>query len=142
MRMPTGAIPDDAKTMPHPDDVKTAILEPVKVYLAAHPEVQTRHRCPRCSALYPNGSVLCEVDGTELLASPELQSIVRRMTNDIGIFVRRFGRVLIGPPVEIPWDEWQFDIRPWLAHVHGIEIGKDGLAQTPSVNTCLPGEEP
>ncbi len=125
-------------TMPHPDQIKRAILDPVSKYLAAHPEVNAQRRCPKCSAQYPDGSLLCEQDGTALLQAPELQAVVRRCTNDIGIFIRKYGSISRGPPVEILWDEWVFDTRPWLARVHEIAIGKGVIEQTASVNSPAP----
>lgn len=140
MRMPTGEAPLDAPVMPTPDAIRHAILEPIQKYVTAHSEIVTQNRCPTCSRLYPSGSLICADDGAELVTSPELQAIVRRMTNNIGIFVRKYGRISVDATraVSIEWDEWQFDIRPWLARVYGIEVGKGGRPQTPSVNAPDP----
>ncbi len=135
-RMPTAHVPNDVPTMPSVLTIQRAILEPVQKYVAAHTQIVSQNRCPVCSRLYRSGSLLCEDDGAALVTSPELQSVVRRMTNDIGIFVRKYGKIAVREDgvVEIDWDDWQFDIRPWLARVHSIEVGKGGPTQTPSVN--------
>jgi hypothetical protein len=136
--MPTTVIPAGAPTMPHPDVINAAIREAVEERLRAQTVRQPGHRCPKCSAVYPNGSLLCERDGKDLLPSPELQAIVRQACNDIGIFVVSYGTVLLDPLRII--DGWQFDPRPWLKRVHGIDVGAGGvLQQTTSVNAPAPG---